>query len=47
MNNMENVKKAVKIIRDHKLDFALLHTTSTLSYSISFSEIRGYARVDE
>ncbi len=28
MNNMENVKKAVKIIRDHKLDFALLHTTN-------------------
>lgn len=28
MNNMKNVKKAVKIIRDHKLDFALLHTTN-------------------
>ena len=28
MNNMQNVKKAVKIIRDHKLDFALLHTTN-------------------
>tara|TARA_B100001248_G_scaffold3325_1_gene2620 strand:+ start:12693 stop:13721 length:1029 start_codon:yes stop_codon:yes gene_type:complete len=28
MNNMESINKAVKIIKDHKLDFALLHTTN-------------------
>ena len=28
MNNIKSIKKAVKIIRDHKLDFALLHTTN-------------------
>jgi len=28
MNNIESIKKAVKIIRDHNLDLALLHTTN-------------------
>ena len=28
MNNMDSINKAVKIIKDHKLDFALLHTTN-------------------
>lgn len=28
MNNMDSINKAVKIIKDHKLDLALLHTTN-------------------
>lgn len=38
MNNMDSIKKAVNIIKKHKIDFALLHTTNL--YPTPFNLVR-------
>jgi sialic acid synthase SpsE len=38
MNNMDSIKKAVNVIKKHKIDFALLHTTNL--YPTPFNLVR-------